>query len=81
MIHILYYRVSEILVKNQKLMTLIIHGTEAPLYKKRYILTSPCIDQIRLMLDNKKHFNMAARTLVISPVYRGQVKKKLEVNI
>ena len=31
------YIVSEILVKNWKLLTLIIHGTEAPLYTKKYI--------------------------------------------
>ena len=47
--------VSEILVKNRKLFTLIIHGTEALLYTKKYIPLhiSFYMAEISLALDNK----------------------------
>ena len=49
------YIVSEILVKSQRLLTLIIHGTEAPLYTKKKISRSvyPLYGSNRLAVDNK----------------------------
>ena len=42
-------------MKKQKLLTLIFHGTEAPLYTKKYIplCISPYTGQIQLAVDNK----------------------------
>ena len=47
--------VSDILVKNRKLLTLIIHGTDAPLYTNKIYPTPyiPHTCQIRHMVGNK----------------------------
>ena len=45
------YIVSEILVKNQKLVMLIIHDREVPFVYKKYI---PSMGQIQCTVDNKK---------------------------
>ena len=49
------YIFSKILVRNQKLLTPIIHGTEVPLYTIKYILLhiSPYMGHIYLAVENK----------------------------
>ena len=60
--------VSEILGKNQKLLTLIICDTEVPLYTKKYIplRISHCTGQIRCVVDNKVQHNRSTRTMQTS---------------
>ena len=62
---ILYVLVSEILLKIGKLFTLIIHGTRALVYTKKYIpvCISPYLELIRCIEDNKIYFYAGAVTL------------------
>ena len=63
------------LVKNQKLLTLVIHGTKALLYTKKYIpvCISPYLGQIRRVVDNKK--KIYAQTHLQNSYFKGESRE------
>ena len=57
-------------MKTQNLLTLIIHGKEALLCKKKYILlcTSSYTSQIQVTVDNKRKINFALELEVLNGI-------------